>query len=296
MKKPSLKVNPDQTPLKDILGPIREWSAKVDYLSFTLRGAFILPVFDGDVMGYARECLQNALQAPESLPAVFCDLQLGKGRSGYKYSVAGDGGATLFFGSSTAAPLVELGGVACDTARRVGCLDECMTRYTDFITRVDLAIDLNTFLSPDEFLSLGRSKRHASTGGVDSKTGSTRYIGSKTSDRYLKVYRYFPPHPRAAFLRCEVSLKQELARQGATAVLLDGAPSSALEAARPFGLVGLQSLLSGQATAPISSSHNRPTDAGKLHWLVTQVKPALLDAHRAGLIDLARWLAEATAT
>ena len=269
------------------------WSAKVDYLSFTLRGQFILPEFEGDVVGYADTLFHLAT----GLCAAVVDplrppMQAG-GRSGYKYSVHYPFGTSVFFGSTTAAPLIEAGGVSCDIFRARGVFDGILRDYTDFITRIDLAIDLETDVTPDAFLALGRSPRHTSSGAVDSATGSTRYVGSKTSDRYLKVYRYAPPHPRAAYLRCEVSLKRELAKQGATGVLLDGAPSVALEAIRPFALVGLQSLLSGQSTAPISSSHNRPTEAGKLFWLVKQVKPALLDAHRAGLIDLAVWLDEA---
>jgi len=213
------------------------------------------------------------------------------GRSGYPHSASLPIGARLFWGSPTARPLLELGGAACDALEARGLLLPYVTAHVDGVTRLDLAADITCDDTPAEFVAAGYSTRYAASGRAVSPTGSTEYIGSPTSDRRCRVYRYAPPHPRADALRVEVVLRRELAKDAAKALAISSLSDVYRTAARPFDFRSAKwKAFKTVDRLARSTLPNEPTAAGRLRWLETQIRPAVLSAHKAGLIDLQEWL------
>lgn len=75
------------------------------------------------------------------------------------------------------------------------------------VTRLDIARDFATDLYPDALLPYIAGGRGRTSGLITSDTGQTASFGSRSSDKYLRVYRYNPPHPRAGTLRFEWEIK-----------------------------------------------------------------------------------------
>lgn len=271
------------------------WRVKIDYVSLT-SGEFHVVPQDSTIAH-----LDVVTEAYHSWCAV-CDDQVSVqtanewrpvgARSGYTRSAQHPIGARYFAGHATAAPLLELGGAACDFLRERGLLLPLIERNIEGITRLDLAGDITTNLRPSEFLAFGRSTRHASAGRAVSASGETEYIGSPTSDRRCRVYRYAPPHPRSDALRVEAVLRRELAKSAA--LELSNSDVSAVWSASlaPFDFKCPLWRQPSNSLSPRVTIRNEPTAASRLRWLEKQIRPAVLEAHRAGLIDLHRWIEE----
>jgi hypothetical protein len=83
---------------------------------------------------------------------------------------------------------------------------------------VDIAVDIDTQIAPDVFCAHREKGHFKAWSEALSASGHTVYVGSKKSDRYARVYRYFPPHPRSRFLRVEHVLKGEQAKLAASQI------------------------------------------------------------------------------
>lgn len=285
-KQVSIQANAPETDLSD------KWAVKIDYV--TVCSSELYEVREPSqenvwsVTNWSRSLFRRCGLLAFTEPS-FGAWELGAGRSGYGWSVRHTSGAVLFCGHPTQSPVLECGGAACDLLYRSGELMPWVAKHCEHVTRLDLAGDLVCDLTPVAFLAYGRSGVHKASGAKDSAKGSTRYIGSETSIRRCRVYRYFPPHPRADALRVEAVLRGKLAKHFAfqtTVARLDDLWS---EAIRPFAFKCPQCRLPTQSIEPLLTLKNEPTSAGRLRWLEQQIRPALLNAHRAGLIDLPTW-------
>lgn len=274
------------------------WNVKIDYLSLTSGEFHVFPkdttVPHLDVsaeadLAWGRILSGKVPSAPE------CVWKVVSGRSGYTRSAQMALGVRYFAGHASAPPLIELGGAACDYLRERNALLPLIERNIDGVTRIDLAGDITTGMRPAEFLAFGRSTRHASAGRAVSATGETEYIGSPTSDRRCRVYRYEPPHPRSDALRVEAVLRRELAKSAALALCSAPVDEIWMEALAPFSFKCPLWRQPSCSLSPRETVRNEPTAASRLRWLVKQIKPAVLEAHKAGLIDLQAWLDELTA-
>jgi len=275
-----------------------EWAVKVDYIS-VCSGAFSEPYPDTqetvwNVTKYARSIFSriglSALTDPTSGA-----WAIGAGRQGWSASIRHSSGAALFFGSEMRAPLLEMGGAACDLLRQFGELEPLIYAYWQNITRIDLAGDLECDLTPEAFLAYGHSPRHKTDGHDKTMTGWTEYLGSMTSDRRLKVYRYYDPHPRARFLRVEVTLRRDLAKSAAVDLTFSPVSEVWLAGCSPFALKAPQWRLPSQSLKLQRTMKSEPTAASRLRWLEKQIRPAVIASHKAGLINLTEWLSEAEA-
>jgi DNA relaxase NicK len=150
-----------------------------------------------------------------------------------------------------------------------------------------------TDCAPDEFCALRDGKRFKSFGEIKSETGHTVYIGSRSSDRYARVYRYTEPHPRAHLLRSEFVLKGEQAKLAARELLAVGVDLYAARLGNSFGwkhkvwLPNEWSVEEAKAWRPDREAGNT------VRWLYSQVAPALIKLHREGQLDAQIWFAEA---
>jgi len=134
------------------------------------------------------------------------------GRAPYLYSLRRiDNGVVIFFDRRRKEILIEMSGTGCQTARVLGGLEELACDFAESVTRLDATVDLETSTTPAEFVGAGFSKRFKSGGQQFSESGQTFYVGAWKSNRFARVYRYNPPHPRAAFLRVEHVFRDESA-------------------------------------------------------------------------------------
>ena len=111
---------------------------------------------------------------------------------------------------------VEHTGQGCSHLARLDILDNVIREYGECATRVDIAVDLHDVdrkVTPAGFAGSAKTKRTTAYGVQNSATGQTVYLGSKKSPRYVRVYRYSPPHPRQNWLRIEYVFRKEHAKE-----------------------------------------------------------------------------------
>lgn len=184
----------------------------------------------------------------------------------------------------------ELSGQACDAVLTQITTSDLAHAANGRATRIDLAADIETVLTPTEFCGGGYSARIESTSLVDSPSGQTFYVGSRKGERMARVYRYNPPHPRANLLRIEVELKGDAAKMACEEMKIMDLSKLAQAANLTFDW---QHPLWKDGQIMVSKIPARPYDragAETLRWLNSVVVPAIRKAHQAGLIDLPSWL------
>lgn len=273
-----------------------EWRCKIDYV--TLSSAKLhVPIYpDVPIDPTADLEATTSLQSLGVLAAELYDVRRwrrGAGRSGHARSAYHDIGVTIFYAHPFNKPIVEFGGAACDLLHANGELLPLVQREYEDLTRLDLAADLVCDTAPSSFVAHGFSARYASDGHDRSATGETQYIGSPKSDRSAKVYRYAPPHPRSHALRVEVTLRRELAKAAGQELCCRSVSHVFSMAAQPFQFKSPQWRLPTSDRLTLATLRSEPTNASRLRWLATKIRPAVIRAHQAGLIDLSIWLAEA---
>jgi hypothetical protein len=186
---------------------------KVDWLSFTIAA----PVWENVPYLGLRSAAYTAMG--EWAGDWWKDISQGRawnlegGRAPFNLSIMrDDGGARLFFSASLPLMLLEVTGTGCTAWAENGDIFSAMLDLRDHITRLDVACDFETDVKPAEFAVLRDGKRFQAHGEVVSPTGETYYVGSLKSERFARVYRYNPPHPRAGLLRVEHVFRKESAR------------------------------------------------------------------------------------
>lgn len=144
---------------------------------------------------------------------------------------------TLFYGSKDLVMTLEISGKGCEELHNAGRLVDVVRKaqQSGTITRVDVAVDMLTDVDPREFVEARTVKRQKSSEIAVSSTGVTCYIGSRKGDRYARVYRYAPPHPRADLLRCEMVFRKKQAAIVAAEWIEHGDTETAARAGNIYG-------------------------------------------------------------
>jgi hypothetical protein len=197
------------------------------------------------------------------------------GRAPYSnsYDIA-QSGAVVFLNPTVDHVLVELSGQACDRIRNMDLLSHILELSQNRITRLDLACDIETPTTPVEFAPEAQYATTTTYSAIRSKTGETVYIGSTASERYTRVYRYAPPHPRSRYLRVEFVFRRKVARTIAQEILVQGLMAVAAWS-------GDKTHFRHIAWSPTDQSDDiRPfakqtmKQANTFYWLVNVVAPA----------------------
>lgn len=153
-------------------------------------------------------------------------------------------------------------------------------------TRIDLAVDIECDVQPEDFVKQRDDRRFTSNGIYSSQTGQTCYVGSRSGERMARVYRYSYPHPRSHLLRAEVEYKGDAAKKLLEAMLSVPLNKLTLAAHLPFGW---QHPIWQPEDAEVSKIKARAYDKandGRWTWLMTVCWPALKKAHEEGIIDI----------
>jgi hypothetical protein len=210
---------------------------------------------------------------------------MSKGRAPYKYSwVDKDKGITIYGSPSQPHYTVEHSGKGCDFLERHDALDSLLHVVGDWATRVDVAVDIETDLHPFAFALAREAGRFKSYSELQSPSGATSYVGSMSSERYARVYRYSPPHPRAHLLRAEHVFRKDAARKVIAAYLYEGIASVVAGCWRDFGWYMELPLEEDVAPADLSPFRPERNQGKTLRWLITVVAPSFKKLCAEGVV------------
>lgn len=269
--------------------------AHIDWLSFTFQA---VPDVSGGGEAPWREAVNGMLAADPDLAealGTIPDLGEGSGRAPFRASLrSSSAGVSLFFGHKTGLCLVEFSGQGCQWLRDQDKLFHALEMHHDRVTRIDIAHDWETDASPGDFAALRDEGRFKSLGDFQSASGHTVYVGSRTSERYARVYRYHPPHPRAHLLRLEVVVKKDAAKALAQYILAHGVYSAYLSLGEGFKWGHQLWRDLPDVEAPKMIWRPRERGGSTLRWLYNQVTPAIRKTLEAGDVEgVKAWLTEA---
>jgi len=199
---------------------------------------------------------------------------------------------SVLWGGAADNVLIELSGVSCQMLRDREALLNTMGAISDRATRVDVAVDFVTDVSPRDFVAERTGKRFKVTEQHDTETGFTQVAGSRKSERFAVVYVYQPPHPRAGVMRVEHRLRSDYAKVIAPAIVKHGLPSQVAILGNTFGWKHKLWQPDQVTEGKLKATRADKSDAGTLRWLHKSVAPALIKAHQSGLIDVIDFIKE----
>lgn len=266
---------------------------KIDWISFSL-------VWHSRTQHGAGDTLSNInIELDQLDPALMDILDIGahwesaNGRKTYTDSFVHPVSKTrLFFNPLLKHCLFEISGQGCDWLFQRGDLLRFLSIVSHRLTRLDIACDMEVETSPEEFVTERDTKRFKASSHVKEESGETRYVGSRSSNRFARVYRYNKPHPRAHLLRCEYQLRSEDAQRTALAVLTDGLEPVAVKLGDDFGWRHSDWHRTIAEPANLTAYRAERGEGKTLFWLNNTVAPLLARLHQEGIIDAAEWFAE----
>lgn len=223
------------------------------------------------------ELMRRAIndQSPELADVIgmgWGEFQQRKGRPPYNVCYFLQQGIDIYMGKPDNM-LIEIKGTGCDYLRKQGVMTNVIRRHSKSLTRIDIAADIRTEISPTEFVRQAESKRWRSRSTITSETGQTEYVGSRKSERFARVYRYAAPHPRSDVLRVEMVNRKGYAKAMGQFVVEHGLVSAAEHLTSVYGWES--PLWHFQAVKHDIETYRADRPQSKtVRWLIAQVAPA----------------------
>jgi len=248
----------------------------IDWLSFTFS-----PVYDTNQEdGYERAIQAGLLYmfTADVVSAYFAGAWRKQERARAPYTDCWadvENGLVCFASPNLNHATIEISGQGCERLIEMGGMEAVLHAAQERITRIDIACDIETDTMPMDFVAKRDHERMRSNGMMNSDTGETCYIGSKQSERFARVYRYFPPHPRAHLLRVEMVFRREHAKKVATSIVASGIWSVAGEAGKAFGWSHSDWQITGDHQVDLSITSPERNAGKTVSWLVRSVAPAI---------------------
>jgi hypothetical protein len=170
--------------------------------------------------------------------------------------------------------LIQFSGNGCKFLAMAGLLNKVISVAHSRVTRLDIAIDIPTETMPVDFIKEGYNGRIKSDAIINSAQGQTVYLGSRKSEKYCRVYRYFEPHPRAKKLRVEYETKKKYARAVALSIHESGLETTAQSISDYYewGHEDMPKL--SELSEQIQTETSQRSDSKTLLWLMKQCAPA----------------------
>jgi len=216
--------------------------------------------------------------------------QIVKPRAPYSFARRSDDNSrTLYVHPLAAHFTLEVSGTHCQ--RVAQDIPTICKSYAGCFSRLDIACDMDTQVTPAEFDQAIKAERILTRSHMISSTGQTVYVGSRTSERFARIYRYNAPHPRSHLLRAEFQLKGKYAN-GAAEAIAQGIrlPSLAAGLGQDFGFT--HSCWETRESPALVRIPSHAQSGATVHWLCTTVAPLLKRLEREGKLDVQAWLAE----
>jgi DNA relaxase NicK len=211
-------------------------------------------------------------------------------RRPYRTGVFFDNGWRVFWGGHTNI-LVEITGRGCAAINPLTYLANLLQLQHDRlrllrITRLDIAEDYQTDLSPfDAVTQWGINDRIKTRNVHNSQSGQTFYVGSRRSDRFVRVYRYNEPHPRADSLRVEFQFNKTVAGKIVDKLVSREAYTDDIFRGAAQATFKNYPSRADLPAASVTRTHERGK-AGSVVWVHRQVIPALKNLIASGEITL----------
>lgn len=247
----------------------------VDWISFTLPYSSMFQTLSDGGTVIVKSQIRDEVPHISDYVMSFPDLRQGRGRKMFDTSYRSEiGGFTIFQRESLQFTLFEFSGTGCAELRKRKSLRDIIKLYGGRFTRIDCTTDIETDVEPLEFIKNRSTERFSSYSTEKSETGVTHYVGSKTSDRFARVYRYNPPHPRSHLLRVEHVLRNAEAKQ--VALLMASSSLSTIQSAlgNTFGWTN-SAWTEKRNDSPIKSAPRDVKQGKTERWLMTSVLPAI---------------------
>jgi len=248
----------------------------IDWLSFTFS-----PVYDSNSEdGYERAIQTGLLYmfTPDVVSAYFAGAWRKQERSRAPYTDSWadvENGLVCFASPNLNHATIEISGQGCERLIALGGLEVVLHATQERVTRIDIASDIETRTEPEDFVAVLSHERMRSNAIINSDTGQTCYVGSKQSERFSRVYRYYEPHPRAHLLRVEHVFRRDYAKAVARAIVENSLVSVEKACGEAFGWSHPE-WQTGKEAAPDISITAPEKSAGKtISWLVRSVAPAV---------------------
>jgi len=195
-----------------------------------------------------------------------------------------DKGVMAFAHQRISNALFEVGGIGLDALGSLEAELAVMSEVQSRLTRIDIACDIFTETRPDEFAQQRSNEKFKSWSETVSESGHTVYVGSKTSDRYARVYRYNPPHPRSDFLRVEHVLKAEQAKLAVESIEENGLESFVAMLGNTFGWAHADWQPSEDTEEAVAAWRPERRRGKTVAWMYGTVFPALYKLMLEGAI------------
>lgn len=216
----------------------------------------------------------------------------------YPHGIAFDSGLKILWGNSDTV-LVSLSGRACDAIDTVDYLRNIPLRTDHLqllnVSRLDVACDIQSDKRPDELIAQWRANGRIKSRYTDiSSTGHTEYIGSKKSDRFVRVYVYNEPHPRAGVPRVEFQFGKKIANPLANELVRGEISVDDIFINAWNKTFRVPWHTSSNKVAPVTAYSER-SNAGTVVWFHSQVVPAikrLIAQGEMSLTDVVRAIAD----
>jgi hypothetical protein len=204
---------------------------------------------------------------------------------------AQEGGISVFGSPSLPHALVEISGTGCERLRGYGVLDSLIAATASSCSRLDLAADMPCSERPSTFITAANVDRFVSRSVWESGDGETCYLGSMKSERYARVYRYNPPHPRSHLLRAEHVFRKRAAKAAVDLLLSDGIHALTVACGAFYGWQSENWQTVEMDTAPeLGSGQTRKKQKNTAYWLYTQVAHALKKQVKLGDVELDHYI------
>jgi len=267
---------------------------KVDWLSFT----FPVGREKHPENGWRFEDIQDAFRTytGDGVSSLFSDSEVthDKGRAPYAHRASMHSGIfALYWSGRLNHALLECHGQGMAYAREKDMEKALLLVASERVTRVDVATDIETKTTPSKFVDKRTRKSQRSRGSFTSSTGETEYVGGRKSNRFARVYRYRPPHPRSHLLRVEHEIKGTLAKQVLPEIVSMGVETVQERLALSFGWSHPDWQPMHQNLNKIKEIPNDRTLAKTELWLRTQAASAFKKLVAQGIIqDPEMWLRE----
>jgi DNA relaxase NicK len=262
-------------------------SIAIDWYSFTI--PVRKEITDRAEMGKEIEKVMRYILSPMAFNALLVegDWSARSGRRPYQAGFASEDIFVWFGGQDTA--LIEISGNGCARLRSAqveadNALMEVIRATHERATRLDIAVDIETEMRPEKFVSFGYNKRIRSTAAMKSATGETVYIGSKKGERYARVYRYDNQHRRAHLLRIETVSRSKYAKQVSKFLTYYGVADVAQMTLNYFKFSCPILPKVSEMKETIKLPEKNSSDEKRLEWLKKQVAPAVTDMLVRGVI------------
>lgn len=266
--------------------------AHIDWVSLVGRRYF--DVNDPSVFAAYMSACEDVLDRHPTFMEAFgnpLDWQIVKPRAPYSFARRSDDNTrTLYVHPLAAHYTIEVSGAHCASVTPAQWHSTCEA-WAGAFSRLDVAVDMACDVTPTEFEDSCEKSAVKTRSRFQSSTGETVYLGSRSSERYVRIYRYKPPHPRAGLLRAEFQLKHDYANAAAAAIVQgESLNGIAADLGRIFGFA--HPCWPGDPEPVKLAVTSHAQSGNTIHWLTNTVAPVLRRLAREGKLDLSAWLEE----